>query len=485
MKRLLAVLCFMSFCHASTVRHVVVIGSGLAGLSAAIQACEDGGDAIKVFLLEKETRIGGNSIKASSGINATLTSTQEKNGIHDSVDIFRDDTVKSARVQSSNKLIDILVEQSASAHRFLADKGVNLDLVAKTGGHSAARTHRAQHEENDSVTTIGMDIIEALKKYIEEHTKIQIMTRRHVKKLLYKDDDKVYGVEYCDEGSKDTHELQADAVILATGGFCGQVGQGSLLHKVRADLVEFGTTNGSCASGEGIRLAEELGATLVDMDKVQIHPTGLVHPDNPDERSKFLAPESLRAAGGILLNADGKRFVNELGTRDEVTCAMLNEKGGPETAHLVLNEDAAELFQKPVLEYYIEKGFVRVVHGAQQLADVIKTRTENIIETFSSYAECAKKKLDGFGKTTFPVTFSVDELLYVMTVTPCVHYTMGGVKFDCEARVLRADGPIKNLFAAGEVTGGLHGENRLCGNSLLECVVFGRIAGKNAVVIHD
>jgi FAD-dependent fumarate reductase len=125
------------------------------------------------------------------------------------------------------------------------------------------------------------------------------------------------------------------------------------------------------------------------------------------------------------------------------------------------------------------------VHGAQQLADVIKTRTENIIETFSSYAECAKKKLDGFGKTTFPVTFSVDELLYVMTVTPCVHYTMGGVKFDCEARVLRADGPIKNLFAAGEVTGGLHGENRLCGNSLLECVVFGRIAGKNAVVIHD
>ncbi len=278
----------------------------------------------------------------------------------------------------------------------------------------------------------------------------------------------------------------ADAVIVTTGGFCGQVGAGSLLEKYRPDLMYLSTTNGTCANGDGIGLAQAVGAQLVDMEKIQIHPTGFVDPKEPLKKQKFLAPESLRASGGILLNQEGKRFVNELDTRDKVTDAIMRncrpyQGNGPLTAYMLLNEAGAQLFQKHMLSFYAKLGLIVRFDNAQALAKYMGIELTVLEKTLTNYAQAALNRCDEFGKTTFPVSFTAIEPLYSMLITPCLHYCMGGVAFDEHARVLGGNGPIKHLYAAGEVTGGLHGANRLAGNSLLECVVFGRIAGKNAV----
>ena len=486
-KNLIIIFClftFISCLSQNEYRRVVVVGGGLAGLSAAIEAYRHGAT---VLLLDKEQDIGGNSKKASSGMNAVSTPPQIKEKVNDTISSFMSDTIKSGSGYSNEKLVDVLARESNAAWKFLSDLGVNLDVVSKTGGHSMARTHRAEQKDKKFVTNIGMDIIGALSQFIKScEPKITIVNNANVSKIMHDASGVVKGVVYV-KGNY-SYEVVTDAVILATGGYCGRTDKKSLLAKCRPDLITLGTTNGNCASGDGIRLAAELGAELVDMEKVQIHPTGFIHPHNPNELRKFLAPESLRAVGGILLNHEGKRFTNELGKRDTVTNDILRccspycayGEQGPIAAYLILNEAGAQLFQKSVLDFYIRRGFVQQVANAHVLAQYIGASSSMVNETFMKYNEAQKIGHDEFEKQTFPITFSLNEPLYVMIITPCLHYTMGGVKFDECARVLGGSSPIKNLYAAGEVTGGLHGANRLCGNSLLECVVFGRIAGKNA-----
>jgi len=490
---IMLLVCLVCYDLMARQRHIVVVGGGLAGLSAAIEAYRNGA---QVLLLDKESRIGGNSIKASSGINAAGTPPQKRKKICDAFMLFAEDTIKSGRGYSNGKLVELLAQQSRDAWQFLSDLGVNLEVVAKTGGHSIARTHRAQSQDKKRVTNIGMDIIHTFSRYVQACVpEITVVANAQVKQLIYDDHvdshcGSIIGVQYERDGVMQA--VYADAVILATGGYCGQTGQNSLLARCRPDLVRLSTTNGACASGDGIGLACAVGAALVDMEKVQVHPTGFVHPHSPNELRKFLAPESLRASGAILLNHEGKRFTNELGKRDEVTNDILQhctpyrsyDEEGPITAYLVLNEDGAQLFQKKVFDFYQNRGFIQTVADAEALAELVKVDSDVVAQTLQSYTASKQKGHDEFDKTVFPITFKLDEPLYVMLVTPCLHYTMGGVKFDAQARVLGKNGPIKNLYAAGEVTGGIHGANRLCGNSLLECVVFGRIAGKNAAKLN-
>ena len=488
MKRFSIFIFFLVFSLlANEVQHVVVVGGGLAGLSAAIEAQRAGAT---VLLLEKSSDIGGNSKKASSGMNASLTPAQDRRKIVDTCESFVRDTLVSGKGFSNKILVETLVNESCDAWKFLTELGVDLNIVSQTGGHLVARTHRAEQKERVAVTTIGVDIITALSRYVQEcFPFISVVTHARVVKLIKDDEGAVVGVVY--EQGDNYYKVRADAVILATGGFCGQTGKDSLLAQWRPDLVSLGTTNGSCADGDGIRLAGSLGAKIVDMEKVQIHPTGFVHPSYPNELRKFLAPESLRAAGGILLNHKGHRFTNELGKRDGVTDAILSNcvpycaygEDGPISAYLVLNEEGAKLFQQNVLDFYIRRGFVQQVADINVLADFIGVNHEEIIKTFDEYNDCSIKGCDRFGKNIFPIkAFDIGQPLYVMIITPCLHYAMGGLQFNERAEVLGGDGSIKNLYAAGEVTGGLHGANRLCGNSLLECVVFGRRAGKNAVL---
>lgn len=234
-----------------------------------------------------------------------------------------------------------------------------------------------------------------------------------------------------------------------------------------------------------------------------MHPTGFIDPSNPTAPTKFLAPEALRAYGGILLNGDGKRFTDELTLRDVVTAAVYRQTGSvhnhaqsllskilPEkyaAAYMVLTEEAVEGFGKSTLTFYASKGFFTQVKGVEGLAKVLDVDAKELEKELGDYDEhLLNNKPDSFGKTNFP-----DRLLptstttyWVALITPVVHYTMGGLEINTDAAILSEDNSsaIPGLYGAGEVTGGVHGHNRLAGNSLLECVVFGRTAGHNAAL---
>jgi len=212
---------------------------------------------------------------------------------------------------------------------------------------------------------------------------------------------------------------------------------------------------------------------------VQVHPTGLVHLDDPDNRVKFLAAEALRGEGGIILDREGNRFCNDLGTRDYVTGCMWNHNKGP--YRLILNSKATSGIAWHC-KHYVGRRVMKVSTGAE-LAKDMGLPVENLKRTFDDFNRYAKEQNDPWGLKFFKsAPYSVDDTFNVAIITPVVHYTMGGLSINGNAQVLRAEDqePIPGLYAAGEVTGGVHGKNRLGGSALLECVVYGREAGKSA-----
>jgi flavocytochrome c len=440
---------------------VAIIGGGLAGLSAAIEAHDRGA---QVFLIDKEPRLGGNSAKATSGMNAIYTWTQKANNINDTYDEFLADSVKSTKSKGkTSTLLQTLVRESTSAFNFLEKQGLNLSLVSQCGGHSQPRTHRDDPPAG-VLRNVGMSIIQTLIQAVKNRS-IEIMTSTPVTKLLY-ENNAVTGVKFNDT------EFKTDVVILTSGGF-GADREG-LLKTHAPQLLDYPSTNGAFATGDLLKEAEQIGAALVDMKEIQVHPTGLVDPTKPDQKTLFLAAESLRAYGAILI-CKGKRFVNELGRRDEVTDAILKHCEN-QIAFMLLNSWGAEQFGETLLNFYRGKGLLNTFDNFAQMSRNASIPHSDLLVTIKSYnAAVAKTRKDPFGKTIFPTPFDVNEIVHVMHVTPVIHYTMGGVRFNKNGQVLdKTNKPIQNLYAAGEVTGGLHGKNRLAGNSLLECVVYGR-----------
>jgi flavocytochrome c len=465
----------------------IVIGSGLAGLAATVNLLDRGG---RVVLIEKEHLIGGNSNKASSGINACCF-----NYTADELAVFYKDTLKSAGASARPILIETLVNKSAEAVNWLRDRvGVDLSLTAQLGGHSSKRTHRPSNG------MAGAEIIYGLQKLVKNFAKsnpdqMTILLDSKVSQLLT-EGDKVVGVEYTDK-SGNLVKLFAPNVVLATGGFASDRSPGSYLDLHRPELIHMATTAGPFSTGDGITLARSLGAGLTDMDKVQIHPTGWVDPSDPNATSKILAAELLRGVGGLVINQEGKRFCNELGTRAYVTDAMLrHDRSYAETGKwdagstvpifsLVLSSAAAADAKKHV-DLYTHKGLLTKVEGVSKLAEWLGLSKKTVVATMLSYQEAAKKAVDSFGKTEFrnlPAEDLSKETFYVGKITPVLHYCMGGITIDTDGSVVREDGRIiEGLHAAGEVSGGVHGENRLGGNSLLECTVYGTIVGKKLPV---
>ncbi|KAH7074125.1 FAD binding domain-containing protein [Paraphoma chrysanthemicola] len=448
-------------------RHAIVVGSGLAGLSAASQLLSH---RVPVILLERAAKPGGNSIKASSGINGAPTSYQP---VAEPLDAFYLDTVRSAGLAMKTltahreQLIDTLTEHSASAiHWLVQDKGVDLSKVAQLGGHSYARTHRGKGQAPP-----GFAIVSALLKNLKENPLLELRTSCSVTKVL-QSSQRVTGVEYeCEDGQK--KELHGP-VIFASGGFGGDAH--GLLAQYRPDLNGYPSTNDPRPGTQPILTAA--GAKLIDMDQVQVHPTGFVDLASPDTPLKFLAAEVLRGEGGILL-IDGERFVNELDTREHVTNAITSRPATSDspkqwTVQVVLDE-ATYNAAKSHVDFYIFKGLMKKT--------TIAELGPNAQETIERYANAVNETLkDPFGRTSFANWAlkdpKLDSVVYVGIVTPVVHFTMGGVLINQKAEVLQDDQKhIEGLWGAGEVTGGVHGGNRLGGSSLLECVVFGRIAG--------
>ncbi|KAJ3205334.1 hypothetical protein HDU67_008919 [Dinochytrium kinnereticum] len=463
---------------------IVVVGGGLAGLSAAIEAYRSGAS---VTLLEKEQRLGGNSAKATSGMNASPSHHQAAKGIHDSVEAFGDDTVKSGKNVSDTRLVHVLTESSLDALKWIESFGITLNAVSQCGGHSTPRTHREAPRADGKVAAVGWDVIKALQGYVAATNEggkqgIHVVTGAKVDKLVG-DISGVSGVRFTVDDK--CQEMPANAVILASGGFANDRTDTSLILQHAPQLSKLATTNGPWATGDGLKMGLKLGAFAVDMDKVQIHPTGFVDPKDPSNSVKFLAPESLRAYGGILIDPiTSRRFTNELNTRDAVSKAMM--EAGREFYFLILNEDMVEGFDPAAIKFYASRGLIRRFADAELMCDGCGMEKGIIEEEIDGYREKAKNGIDEFGKTLFPGTFERSKEFYVAKVTPVIHYTMGGLKINERAEIQRPGSEpnttetIPHLYGAGEVTGGVHGANRLAGNSLLECVVFGRIAGRNA-----
>lgn len=450
---------------------VIVVGGGLAGLSAAHTVLEHGG---RVLLLDKNGFLGGNSTKATSGINGALTRTQIRLGIKDSVESFYDDTAKSAKDLVRPPLVKVLTGNSASAVEWLQEKfALDLSLVSRLGGHSFPRTHRGKEKFP------GMTITYALMEKFEtlcqtEAHRAKLITKACVTKLL-KEGDSVVGVEYEKDGQK---HVAHGPVVIATGGYAADFDTpDSLLKKYRPDVLHLPTTNGDHSTGDGIKLSLAIGGHAVDLEKVQVHPTGLVDPAEPDSKLKYLAAEALRGVGGLLLDKEGQRFCDELGRRDYVTGEMWKNKP---PFRLVLNSAAGKEIEWHC-KHYQGRGLMKFYPNGAALAADMGISAKTLEETYNKYNEIAKSKKDPYGKQFFDnAPFRMDDSFWVSIVTPVVHFTMGGLEINHEGEVLGDKGTIKGLYAAGEVAGGVHGANRLGGSSLLGCVVFGRVAGDSS-----
>ncbi|KAG5181287.1 FAD binding domain-containing protein [Tribonema minus] len=523
---------------------------------------------------------------ATSGINGAETAVQRDKGIHDTVELFRDDTLKSGGGRSVPALVTELTGSSAQAIAWLMGErfGLGLTAIARCGGHSAPRTHRLPPLPDGRPVPVGFATIRAVQGHLASRPeRVQIVTNARVTQLLLDSQGAVRGLRYIQQtsteatggapqGGEGETEVAAAAVVLATGGFAYDRSEGSLLRKYTPDKAHLATTSGPYATGDGIKLAEAVGAVLVDMDQIQVHPTGLVDPKDPANLTKFLGPETMRGEGGILVDGTGRRFVNELATRAVVTAAIFKHgalpqvevdaaamapaadtKSLPTVAYLLMNSAVADAFGRGMLGFYRGKGLVREARDAAAAAALIGADAAVLSQTLTDYARAARAGApDQFSKTAFPVQdFDPTAPLFVAIVTPAIHYTMGGVAVDTRARALRRaaatpaapaaaaaapaaaaaaaraavataaaaaaaapavaaiaatvagvaaapaiatavsdadegsaagapDDVIPGLFAAGEVSGGVHGANRLAGNSLLECVVMGRVAGRGA-----
>lgn len=311
-----------------------------------------------------------------------------------------------------------------------------------------------------------------------EPERVQIIKKARVTGLL-KDGNLIHGVSY--EANGETSSLEGP-VVLATGGYAADFTESSLLKKFRPDTYDLSTTNGSHATGDGQKIVMSIGGNGIDLDKVQVHPTGLVDPKDPTAKTKFLAAEALRGEGGLLLNADGDRFCDELGHRDYVSGMMWKEKdAGKFPIRLILNSKASNVLDFHT-RHYSGRGLMKKMTG-KELAKDIGCTPEHLQKTFQTYNRIADgKEKDPWGKKFFhnlPVDINDD--FHVAVMEPVLHFTMGGIEINDKAQVLNQEQkPFEGLYACGELAGGVHGANRLGGSSLLGCVVYGRVAGDTA-----
>ncbi|KAI0126900.1 flavocytochrome c [Xylariales sp. AK1849] len=455
---------------------VIVVGGGLSGLSAAHTIYLAGGN---VVVLDKQGFFGGNSTKATSGINGALTRTQVDHQIGDSVKQFYDDTLKSARDKARPDLIKVLTYKSAAAVEWLQDVfNLDLTLVSRLGGHSQPRTHRG-HDAKFPGMAITYALMQRLEDLAEnEPGRVQIVKKARVTSLN-KEGNKVTGVTY--ESNGESSSLDGP-VVLATGGYAADFGDSSLLKEHRPDTFGLATTNGAHATGDGQKMVMAIGGNGIDMDKVQVHPTGLVDPKDPGSKWKFLAAEALRGEGGILLNADGDRFCDDLGHRDYVSGMMWKEKEkGKFPIRLILNSKASNTLDFHT-RHYSGRGLMKKMTG-KELAKEIGCTPDHLQKTFTTYNATADgKQKDPWGKKFFHNgPLDIDDDYHVALMEPVLHFTMGGIEINDKAQVLNKEQkPFEGLFACGELAGGVHGANRLGGSSLLGCVVYGRVAGDTA-----
>ena len=466
---------------------LIIVGGGLAGLTAAYESNMKSNNSLNIALIERLSNIGGNSNRATSGINLLETEPQKRNNIIDNYTIFYQDTMKSGKNINDPSLVSTFINGTKTLYDYYTNNfGIDITLLGKLGGHSVARTHRP----TDSNFVIGSYLVSKVSGVVKNSSKITIYYNSTVTQLLKNETaNEIYGLKYKRENESAENTIYCNAIILTSGGYGHDFGDDGLLKEFVPDYMNYPTTNGEQSVGSGIKLGRSIGAQLIDMKQVQVHPTGFVNPKNRYDKKKFLAPELLRGVGGILINEKGQRFCNELGTRDYVTEKILENCKKQDTdeidqyeSYLLMNQEMANEFGNNFYYYKDVQGFISQHSNFTELAKNINVDYNNLEKTINSYNDAREKNIDEFNKTTFPYKFNLSDTIYSMIITPSIHYTMGGLKINNKGEVLNTKNEsINGLFGAGEVTGGVHGGNRLGGNSLAECGVYGRISADSAV----
>ena len=433
-----------------------VIGAGGAGMTAAIEAKAAG---LTVVILEKMSMAGGNTVKATGGINAANTPLQKELGIADTIGSFVTDTMKGGNHLNNEALVRTMAEKSADAIAWLESLGAPLAKLSFSGGATFKRMHAPE-----GGAPIGNYIVNTFLNNIESN-EIDILYNTKATEILM-DNGKVSGVMA--KGKEKNYKIACEAIILATGGFGANE---TMVEEYDSKLAGFKTTNAPGATGDGIRMAEAIGANVVDMDQIQTHPT-------VEQETSIMITESVRGQGAILVNKNGDRFYNELSTRNLVSNAIMQQAGS--YAYLIFDQQLRENLS--AVESYINADIVEEENNLSELADDIDVDPEKLIATVADWNKTiTEKKQDVFNRTTGMDTTISKAPYYAIKVAPAIHHTMGGVEINTKAEVISTDGkPIKGLFAAGEVTGGIHGANRIGGNAVCDIVVFGRIAAKSA-----
>ena len=484
---------------------VVVVGAGGAGMTAAITAA---GEGKTVVILESQSMVGGNSVRATGGMNAGKTVYQDENefgesagvektlktaaekyadnetitalaktvseqwaayqanptGYFDSVELMELDTMIGGKGINDPALVETLCENSADAIDWLDEHGITLHNVSSFGGASVKRIHRPVNAEGKTVS-VGSYMIPLLQENCEK-AGVKMMLDTTATEILTDANGAAVGVK-ATGASGETVTVNAKAVVLATGGFGANL---DMVVKYKPELKGFMTTNAPGIQGQGIEMAEAIGAATVDMDQIQIHPT-------VEANTAALITEGLRGDGAILINEEGQRFIDEVGTRDVVSAAEIAQTGS--YSWLVVDQAMADA--SSVIQGYIKKGYTVTGTTYEELGKAMGVDAAAFAETMDKWNGYVEAKNDpDFGRTSFANPLNTAPY-YAVKVTAGVHHTMGGLKINANTEVLNEKGEvIPGLFAAGEVTGGVHGANRLGGNAVADFTVFGRIAGAAA-----
>ncbi|OJF91899.1 flavocytochrome c [Alkalibacterium sp. 20] len=437
---------------------VIIVGSGGAGLSAAIEAKDAGANPV---VFEMMPVAGGNTKKSSAGMNASETKFQEAAGIEDSNDKFFEETLAGGNETNNEELLNYMVDQSADSIDWLDSIGITLDNLTTTGGMSLERTHRPSDG-----SAVGEYLVNGLLDNIEER-EIPVFVNSEVTALL-EEDGKVTGVEVL-VNQTDERTISSEAVVVATGGFGANF---DMVVEQNPDLEGFVTTNHEGSKGTGIDMISTLGGDVVDLDDIQIHPT-------VEQSSGYMITEAVRGEGAILVSEEGTRFTNEMDTRDKVSAEIIALP--EEKAYLIFDDGVKE--RVLAIEQYMSEGFVVSGETIEELAEAMSLDAGSLKETVDTWNATVSDGEDAtFGRTTAMDNDLSTGSYHAVEIAPGVHHTMGGIRINTMTEVLNTDGnKVDGLYAAGELTGGIHGSNRIGGNAVADIIIFGRQAGRQAV----
>lgn len=461
---------------------VVVIGAGGAGMAAAVTANQAGKT---VIVIEKASKMGGNTILSGGALNAVDEGSETALANNDSVENHYNQTFNGGDQQGDPVLVHTLVDNAWSGVEWLKSLGMEFyDGVFTVTGGMWPRAHKPVEPE-------GTGFFKTYQNYMDTHEGITMVYNTTAKEFIV-ENNVVTGVTCTGETGNTITVTATNGIVLATGGFGRNIEMRvkyNDINKKWPTLDEsIPSTNTSGITGDGIIMAEAIGANLVQMENIQLLPLG-------DPETGSLSGNIEHAVESrIFINLEGNRFVNEGGRRDDMTLALFEQT--ETTMYIVMDSDTYPVGDEKnnfgeSLADLVSAGRALKADSLEDLAALMNVPAENLIASVEDYNKYCKGgelegQTDSFGRTLFTDTDGVNNGInnapyYAAVRVPTVHHTMGGVQINEHAQVIDTDGNvITGLFAAGEVTGGIHGTNRLGGNALTDTVTFGRIAGTSA-----